>query len=591
MVDTASAPSATGTSAREAVRSILAVDFGSVHTRAVLFDEVDGQFRLIARAQALTTAEPPIADVSEGMGRALGDIGELVGRNLYNPGQGVLRSERSDTNGVDLFVATASGGRPLRAVVVGLSPDVSLISGQRALASTYIEVVDTVVYASAHSVEDNVNAILSKNPDLIMVVGGTNFGATEPVIKMLNTIQLAVSLARGKQPAVLYAGNEALRPLVSKMLSDKTSLFLTSNVRPGLDEEKLDAAELELALVYGEHMTLSVGGFADIQRASPMGLLATGQSYSNVIRYLGQLPGNAAGVVCVDVGGSTTMVCSAINRKSVIDIRTDLGLGYSAITGMQAVGYDNVRRWLSFEASDADLMDYAWNKSLRPSTVPQTGKDLEIEYALARELIRLSGNASKSRWGVLVPFVDVLPPIKQIIGAGSVLAQTINPGISALLLLDALQPVDVVRIQLDPYGVIAALGTLAYMQPLATVQVLENGGLLDVGTAICPTGKPPANGVAITATINFPSGQSKTIEIMGGTVKAVSLPIGLKAQVHLRMRGLRINGKSNLTVQVDGGASGLIFDARGRPFAPPTKFEDRLSALPAWYAGVRGETN
>jgi hypothetical protein len=319
-----------------------------------------------------------------------------------------------------------------------------------------------------------------------------------------------------------------------------------------------------------------------------MGILATGQSYSNVIRYLGQLPGSAAGVICVDIGSSTTTICSAINRKSFIDIRTDLGLGHSAVTAMEAVGYDNVRRWLSFQASDDDLMDYAWNKSLRPSTVPQSGNDLEIEYALTRELIRMAGNASKTRWGVVIPIIDALPPIKQIVAAGSVLAQTINPGIGALLLLDALQPVDIVRIQLDPYGVIPALGSLAYLQPLASVQVLENGGLLDVGTAICPVGKAP-NGVAVTATITYSSGRSETREIMGGAVKAISLPIGQKAQVHLRMRGLRVNGKSNLTVQVEGGAAGLIIDARGRPFTPPAKIEDRLTALPEWYAGVRGE--
>ena len=35
--------------------SILAVDFGSVHTRVLLFDVVDGEYALVAQRQGKTT--------------------------------------------------------------------------------------------------------------------------------------------------------------------------------------------------------------------------------------------------------------------------------------------------------------------------------------------------------------------------------------------------------------------------------------------------------------------------------------------------------------------------------------------------------
>lgn len=47
-----------------AVHSILSADFGSVNTRVVLFDVVDGQYRLLSRAQTLTTASLPIVLLS-----------------------------------------------------------------------------------------------------------------------------------------------------------------------------------------------------------------------------------------------------------------------------------------------------------------------------------------------------------------------------------------------------------------------------------------------------------------------------------------------------------------------------------------------
>jgi uncharacterized protein (TIGR01319 family) len=569
----------------EATSSILGADIGSVHTRVVLLDKVDDQFRLMARAQALTTAEPPISDVSVGLSRALTDVSNLVGRALYSANDGVLRGERADGSGVDVFVATASGGRPMRTVIIGLSPEVSILSGRRALASTYIEVVEVISFAEARTPEENINLILSKRPELLLIVGGTNFGATEPMLAMLRLVRQAVVLARNNKPAILYAGNEALRPTVSHLLAPETNLFMTGNVRPVLDNENLSTAELELALVYGEFMAKTVGGFSEIQQGSLMGVLATGQSYRNITRYLGALPGGESGVLLVDVGSSTTTVSASINRHPYIDIRTDLGLGHSAVSAVAHLQPADISRWLSFEMTDVELMDYALNKSVRPATVPQIGRELEIEYALARELIRTVVDDSRARWDVAdSPY---LPPVRQIIGAGSVLAQAINPGVGALIVLDALQPTGVVRLKLDPYGVIPALGSVAYVEPMATVQVLENGGLFDLGTAICPTGRT-TGGTAITATVKFASGRTEKHQVEGGRLKTVSLPVGQKATVQMKFgRGLRLNGKTSMTMQLEGGAAGLIFDARGRPFSLPKKPEDRKQVLQSWYAGVR----
>ena len=44
------------------IEILLAVDVGSVHTRGILFDVVDGQYRLVATGRVPSTAGAPLFD-------------------------------------------------------------------------------------------------------------------------------------------------------------------------------------------------------------------------------------------------------------------------------------------------------------------------------------------------------------------------------------------------------------------------------------------------------------------------------------------------------------------------------------------------
>jgi len=567
-----------------AVHSILAADFGSVNTRAVLVDVVDGQYRLVSCASALTTDAPPIGDVGVGLRRAVEDMSNLTGRTLVR-GDELIVGEQPDGSGTDVFLATASGGRPMKAVLVGLMPEISVATGRRTLGSTYVDIMDTISLADVRSTEDQVNTILKHKPDLIFVVGGTDGGASDSVLSLLKTVRLAATLARGYQPVVLYAGNETLKSTVEEMLGKSVTLYMSHNVRPNIFDEQLAPAQLELALVYGGYKSINAGGFTEMQQKSQLGVLPTAQSYANIVHYLGELPGAGIGVMCVDVGSSTVTICASIRKQPYITIRSDLGLGHSAVSGVKAVGAKSIQRWLTFNASETDIMDYAYNKSLRPATVPQISQDLELEYAIARELIRNAVAGARASWRG-IPRGDLLPAMRPIIGAGSVLAQAIDPGIGALLMLDALQPVGVSELRLDPYGVIAALGAAAYVEPLATIQVMDSGGLFNLGTAISPLGKT-RDSKAMDVTVRTAE-RTVQLSVGMGNLEVVDLPSGQKARVAIKLSsGLTLNGKREVTLDVEGGAAGLILDGRGRPFSPPSQVERRAQILPRWYAAVR----
>ncbi len=119
------------------------------------------------------------------------------------------------------------------------------------------------------------------------------------------------------------------------------------------------------------------------------------------------------------------------------------------------------------------------------------------------------------------------------------------------------------------------------------MQVLETGGLLNVGTAISPLGRTGAP-TAMEATVRYQGGQTVQRAVRTGSVQLVELPTGQKAQVTIKLsRGLTLNGKGRVTLTVDGGVAGLILDGRGRPLIVPKELSRRSELLPKWYAAVR----
>ncbi len=573
------------------IKSILAADFGSVNTRVILIDLVDGAYRLVARAMTRTTADDPVRDVSVGLFRGLELLTEQTGRALLAGRKDQVLMPEGDGQGVDAVLATASVGQPLDVVVVGLMPDVSVSSALHVLTGSYARVVDTLSLADIRTEQEQINAILARKPDLIFIVGGTDAGAEEPILELVRVVLSAVQIAT-KKPMVLFAGNRAIQAEVNELLQDATNLFVVDNIRPSLVDEALGPAQQGLAAVYNRFKVNGGGGFEEVSAISKVGVLPTAQSYTHLVRYLGAVArkdhsGQVPGVLAVDVGSATTMAASSIQRRGYTCIRTDIGVGHSALGTLSGTTPGNVRRWLTWDAPSDEILAYAYNKSLRPATVPQSEQELELEYALAREAIRLVVGQAREAWP---GGAKAAPPLRPIIGAGAVLAQAPHPGYAALLLLDAIQPVGVTELLLDPAGLIPALGAVGYLQPSAVVQMLDAGDLLRIGSAVCVDGRVRRIGYGgMRVTIKLPGGQVERRQVAAGTLWTYPLPPGQTARVEVKTsRGLSIDGKSSLKLTLEGGAAGLIFDARGRPLPLPRNAEARARLYPAWVAGTQG---
>src|SRR3989337_2399252 len=92
--------------------SVLAIEIGTVSTRVILFDVVEGRYRFLGQGSVPTTANAPFNDVSVGVKAALDQLHDITGRTFFNrEGQLVIPSQPNGA-GVDACVATVSVGPP-----------------------------------------------------------------------------------------------------------------------------------------------------------------------------------------------------------------------------------------------------------------------------------------------------------------------------------------------------------------------------------------------------------------------------------------------------------------------------------------------
>ncbi len=571
--------------------SVLAIDFGNVHTRAVLIDLVEGHYRLVAQARVRTTSGAPIADIGVGLEHALQKLSESTGRRLVNQ-EGIITPEQNDRSGVDAVIITASLGRPMRAVLVGLVPDVSIASGLRAAAGTYVQVVETVSLEDDRDEEDLLNAMLISRPDLIYITGGTEDGAQMPVLRLAQVARLAVSIQDAAQrPAVLFAGNSVLAPQIRALFEGQARLFIADNVRPSLEDEALESAQLQLARAFDAMRGKGDESFETLGSISATGVLPTSQTYSLIIDYLGrQTNGN---LLAVDVGSAISLLSASVNNRASTTIRTDYGVGHSANNLLEALGVEAIQRWLPFPVSRAQLNNYTLNKGLRPGTVPGSLRDLYIEHALVRAILSALLEHARPQWTEAVDLLDEtpLPLLERLIAAGAALTQTGSPGMSALLLLDALQPRGVTLLQSDPFGLIPALGSLAMVNPEAVVQMLDDRNLETLGTVISLDGVPRPGRPAMQVTIIAPSGLRSDHKLEGGGLWVYALGSGQKAEVEYKpLGGAAVGGsKRRERMLLEGGTAGLIFDLRGRPLPLPADDHRRAALMPLWLSQITGD--
>ncbi len=583
------------------VESIIAADVGSTMTKAVLIDVVDGEYRILASAEFPSTLEPPWSDISLAVQQCIARIEEIALRKLLDESGALLLPERVDGTGVDAFVATASAAEPLRVAIAGLMRDFSVESARRATFTTYTQPGALISMDSQPgpgtrwTLPERISALLKQSPAVIILTGGSEQGASAPLLEAAYAVAMACAVwPEPTKPDVIFAGNAAARAQIAEQIGESARLRVVDNVRPTVQSENLQAVERELETIFIERRLNRLPGFGAVAALASKPIAATATAFGVGVRALSRhFELNALGV---DVGGATTTM--ALNDATQFHrvLRSDLGVSHHIENVAREAGIDNILRWMPLLMSEDEAWDRLINKALRPFTLPDTRKDLLLEHAVAREAIRLTLPELLQRWqpGKARLYPDLLPTIDLLIGAGGVLTHAPYPAQAVLMLLDALQPIGVANLALDSGGLMPQLSLIGSVQPQAAAQLAVREGITALGTAICPIGAAQAGEVIFTYKMIYEQGDGGTVtgEVKAGEIEV--LPLGPYQRAKLELHptrsidmGLGERGRTAITT-VEGGAVGVMMDARGRPLVLPTDPEQRANLNQEWLYNVGG---
>lgn len=575
--------------------SLLAVNIGASSTRAVFFDVVEGQYRFIASGQAPSTAEAPFKDVSLGVFQAISNLQTVIGKKFLDQNDQLLTPVQSDGSGVDAFAATLSAGPTLRAVIVGLLSDVSIQSARRLAETAYLQVVETFSLNDQRKPDEQIDAILRARPDIIILAGGTDGGASRSIQKMLEAVGLACYLMpEEKRPMILFSGNQSLIASVKESLQNLTpSLHFSPNIRPSLDTEDLAPASRELAQVFSDVRKQQMPGADLIDTWANGRMLPTAYAEGRIIRFLSQMNGASRGILGVNLGPSAAMIAAGFNGKLTLGVYPQFGLGSNLPGLLQHTKLEDVMRWLHLDIAPSVVRAYLYQRSLYQGTIPVTKEDLAIGHAISRQVLYLALREAKRNFP---PEAHVLkkgltPLFEPILVGGGALSDAPTPGQILLLLLDALQPVGITSIILDKNNLLPLLGAAAESNYLLPVQVLESGAFMSLGTVVSVISSASYGTPVLQARLTYEDGSDVRTEVRFGGLEILPLGVGQTARLTLQPRHRSNIGNGpgrSAALRVSGGVMGVVIDARGRPLALPEDPVRRRELFKKWLLSVGG---
>ena len=419
---------------------VICVDFGSTFTKTSLVELAEG--RIVAAAEHRTTID---TDVLDGYDACL------------------ARLAAQDVRAVDApTLACSSAGGGLRIAVVGNEELVTAEAGRRVALSSGGKVV--AVHAAGRG--DDLAEVLSADPDVVLLTGGTDGGNPEPILAC------ARALAPVWSGPVVVAGDVEVQAEVAEILAHHP-LVVAPNIVPRigvLAPEGARTAIRELFLSHvigGKHLSSRADFLEMVQGATP-DVVLTG------VELLAEVAGDT---VVVDVGGATTDVHSVVeldpedaglSREVVAPTRVtrtvegDLGMRWSAMTTVEA-------------AARADLTDAARHRHDDVGFVPDDDAECEVDEEIAREAVALALRRHAGRSKVVVsPEGRVvertgkdLREVDLLVGSGGVLRHG-RPGVAERVFAGSVGEVDGgwqlprgARMTVDTDYVLAAAGLLA----------------------------------------------------------------------------------------------------------------------------------
>lgn len=607
-------PASTSTVGPDAasLRVIIATDCGSTTTKAILIEQVGGEYRQTYRGEAPTTVEAPFEDVTRGVLNAFAEIEELSGRTILD-GDRILTPSRVEADGrkvgVDLYVSTSSAGGGLQMVVSGVVRNMTGESAQRCALGAGAIVIDVLASNDGRLPHEKIERIRSLRPDMILMAGGTDGGTVKHVVEMAQYVSAAEPRPRfgsGYTLPVVYAGNAAAQGQVRDILGQKTALVLAPNLRPTLEQEQLAPARDKIHELFLEHVMAQAPGYRKLIDMAGAPIMPTPGAVGLIMETIAKR--QQINVLGVDIGGATTDVFSVFDGTFNRTVSANLGMSYSISNVLVEAGLANIVRWVPWALDEQTVRNRIKNKMIRPTTIPQTLDELVLEQAIAREALRLAFLHHKSLATGLKgvrqqrtisdifeqqqtgrSLID-LRRLDLIVGSGGILSHAPRRAQSMLMMVDAYEPLGCTLLSVDSIFMMPHLGVLSNVSEQAATDVFLRDCLIYLGTCVAPIGQDAAGSPCATFTVSFTDGRTPISgELSFGDLQLIPLGADQAATLSIRPAATVDVGAGKgqaLTREVRGGAVGLLLDARGRPLQLAESPEARHAQLRRWFEAM-----
>jgi uncharacterized protein (TIGR01319 family) len=574
------------------LKTILVTDCGSTTTKALLFERKEDRWHQTFRGEAPTTVEEPTADVTIGAVNAFTEVQELSGRAIVTEGESpFVVTEGDRSQGIDLYLSTSSAGGGLQMLVAGVVRNITTESAERAALGAGAIVMESVSADDGREDYERIEKIRHIKPDIVLVTGGVDGGATSHVVEMAEILVAASPRPRFgdtlKLP-VIYAGNAEAAEEVAQILSKKAQVVVVPNVRPTLEQENLGPAREAIHEFFLSHVMSHSPGYGKLMSWSPVAIMPTPAAVGDIVQMYAKQTGQ--NVLCVDIGGATTDVFSvfvdragthAFNRT----VSANLGMSYSVANVLVEAGVSNIARWLPFDLGETELRDRLRNKMIRPTSIPQTVHDLWLEQAVCREALRLSldhhrslaiGLEGKREKGIADVFkqsseryelVDLMR-LDVAIGSGGVLSHAPSRMQAALMLVEGFGLQGITQLAVDSIFMMPHLGVLASVHPQAAREVFENDCLIYLGPSVVPVypAKRQVQGELANVFLND--------EALGSVIAGAVTRLSTSSSGRGTLRVVPSHGFVDVgggpgkpfEREVTLGECGVVCDGRNRPF-------------------------
>jgi uncharacterized protein (TIGR01319 family) len=440
------------------VDPVVCADFGSTFTKTLLVDRDTAA--VVASAEHRTTGD---TDVLDGLAACLSTLRDV---------------EQAAARAPVLACSSAGGG--LRIAVIGNEELVTAEAGRRVAESSGGRVVHV---AAAGDRYVDVSALRAAEPDVVLLVGGTDGGNAEVLLGAAQSLRAAAWAG-----PVVVAGNADVSPQVSELLSEGAIAHeIVANVVPRIGVLVPDGARASIRAAFLSHV---IGG-KHLSASAEFARMVVGPTPDIVLTGAELVADLAGDVAVVDVGGATTDVHSVVApddgdsplaRQVVAPTRVtrtveaDLGMRWSAVStvdrGLEAglIGGDEV----------PELLAAARQRAADPGQVSAGAGDVAVDHRLAEVATTVAMRRHAGRQHVLVSGQGRvlertgkdLRTVTLLIGSGGVLRH--GPVSQAVGLLQAATSPDSAggwllprspRLVIDRAYVLAAAGLLAASVP------------------------------------------------------------------------------------------------------------------------------